>query len=419
MAAIRILFLTHYFHPEGNAPASRVLALGKRWVKAGHQVTVITCAPNVPNGVVYPGYKNRWCQRETVEGIEVVRVWTYIAANEGTVLRILNYLSYMVTAAWRALRMPRPDLVVATSPQFFCGWAGIIAARLRRVPLVLEIRDIWPESIAAVEAIENRRVLRFVEYLERKMYEAPRRIVTVGDGYRRRLIEKGVPESKLDVVMNGLDTEIFSPRPPDRELARRWNLEGKFVCSYIGTIGLACGLDTVLKAAVDLKEHGHRDVVFLLVGDGAKKTALADDVRRQELDNVRFTGRQDKQTIPDWLAVSNACLVHLKKTELFKTVMPSKIFEAAGMARPIINGVSGFAEDFVKKAGAGICIEPENVQQLVEAVLYLKNNPEEAARMGESGRNYVFTRYNRDKLAGDYLKILERVGNSGSDRGVT
>ena len=180
-------------------------------------------------------------------------------------------------------------------------------------------------------------------------------------------------------------------------------------------------MDTVLKAAAMLKEQRHRDIVFMLVGDGATRTELEGEARRRQLDNVRFTGRQDKGTIPDWLAVSGACLVHLKKTELFKTVMPSKIFEAAGMARPIINGVSGFAEEFVRKAGAGICIEPENVLQLVEAVLYLKNNLEEAARMGEAGKNYVFTRYNLDKLAEDYLKILERVvraaGKPGSERG--
>ena len=254
------------------------------------------------------------------------------------------------------------------------------------------------------------------------MYGAAHRIVTVGDGYRRRLVEKGVPEDKMDVVMNGLDTELFAPHPPNPDFVRRWDLDGKFICSYIGTIGLACGLDTVLKAAAMLKQQGHRDVVFMLVGDGATRTELEGEARRQQLDNVRFTGRQDKGTIPDWLAVSGACLVHLKKTELFKTVMPSKIFEAAGMARPIVNGVSGFAEEFVRKAGAGICIEPENARQLVDAVLQLKNNPGEASRIGEAGRNYVLTHYNRDKLAEDYLMILERVvravGKPGSERGV-
>ena len=174
---MRILYLSHYFHPEGTAPAKRVYEMCRRWVRLGHEVTVITCAPNVPSGVVYDGYRNTWLRRETVEGIETIRVWTYLAANRGTALRIANYLSYMVLAVIAGLRTPRPDLVIATTPQFFCGWAGVWVSRLRRLPFILEIRDIWPESIVAVGALGSPRLLRLLEHWERSMYRAGTRIV--------------------------------------------------------------------------------------------------------------------------------------------------------------------------------------------------------------------------------------------------
>ena len=403
---MNILFMSHYFPPEGNAPASRVSALCKHWVAAGHRVTVITCAPNVPNGVVYAGYRNAWRSEQTVDGIRVIRVWTYLAPNKGTARRIANYLSYMFSATANALFVHRPDVLIATSPQFFCGWAGVLVSWLRRVPFVLEIRDIWPESISAVEAVESKRVLRILEWLEQRMYRAARLIVAVGEGYRQRLIQRGVPAQKIEVIMNGLDSDLFKPRDPDEALKAKWGLTSKFVCSYSGTIGMACGLDIVLRAATRLKAVGRNDISFLLVGDGAVRAELQERALAMGLSNVVFTGRQDKAAMPALLSVSDACLVHLRKTELFTSVMPSKIFEAAGMARPIINGVDGFAADFVGKAGAGICIEPDNDTQLVDAVLKLADSPGLCRQLGNAGHQFVSAHYEREALARDYIRLL-------------
>ncbi len=188
---MRILFISHYFYPEGNAPATRVYEITRRWAAAGHDVTVITAAPNVPSGIVYDGYRNRWRLEESIEGVHVSRVWTYLAANAGTVRRILSYLSFMTTSFLRGLRSPRPDLVIATSPQFFCGWSGRLVAKFRRLPFVLEVRDLWPESIVAVGAMKPSWKIRFLEFLERKLYDGARLIVTVGEGYKRKLLERG------------------------------------------------------------------------------------------------------------------------------------------------------------------------------------------------------------------------------------
>lgn len=406
---MRVLFLSHYYPPEGNAPANRVHALCRRWARDGHDVTVITCAPNVPSGVVYDGYRNRAWQTETIDGVRVVRVWTHLAPNQGTLRRILNYVSFLVTGALAGIAARRPDVVVATSPQLFCGIAGALVARLRRRPFVLEIRDIWPESIVTVGALRNARLVRALEWLETRMYAAAAHIVTVGEGYREQLCQKGVAAEKITVISNGVDQEAFYPRAADPALRQRWGLGERFVCAYVGTIGMASGLDVVLRAARRLAERGRTDIHFLIVGDGAVRAELAADAAQQGLDNVTFTGRLDKALIPPTLASVDVCLVHLKKRDLFATVMPSKIFEAAAMAKPIILGVEGHAAGLVRRAGCGICIEPENETELVAALERMADDPALAAALGQAGRDYFVRRFDRAALAADYLEVIRRV----------
>jgi len=405
---MKILFFSHYFPPEVNAPASRTYANCKRWAEAGHRVTVITCAPNCPDGVVYKGYRNRLFQREVMDGIEVIRVWTFLAPNKGTFFRIVNYLSYMLSGIVVGIFQKKPDIMIATSPQFFCGWAGIIAGRLRNVPLLLEIRDIWPESIIAVGAIKNVTVIRFIELWEKKMYRLARHIIAVGEGYKQQLLGKGVSSQRISVVMNGVDKSMFFPRPADTKLKSQLRLTDKFVCSYVGTIGLAGGLEVVLRAALILEEMKRDDIVFLLVGSGAMRDDLEAEQKRIGLSNVIFTGQLEKSEMPAILSISDAVLVHLTKTDLFLTVMPSKIFEAAGMARPIICGVAGYAAELVKKAGGGICIEPENPGELVDAIDFLAGYPDKGKKMGESGYKFITEHYDRDILAENYLGIIKR-----------
>ncbi len=407
---MRILFLSHYFPPEVNAPASRTYENAKRWVRDGHEVTVVTCAPNCPDGIVYEGYSNKLYQCETVDGIRVVRVWTYIAPNEGTVRRICNYLSYMVSAVLVSMFLKKPDVLIATSPQLFCGWAGVIASRLKRVPFILEIRDIWPEGISAAGGMTRaERALNFVEWLALVMYRAATHIVTVGGGYKEKLIEKMVSPETISIITNGVDQELFTVRSADADLRRRYGLDARFVCAYIGTIGMASGLEVVLRAARLLKQRQDSNIVFLLVGDGAMRRKLEEEARQEMLDNVIFTGRQDKRLMPDFLATSDACLVHLRKTPLYETVLPSKIFEAAAMARPIILGVRGFSADLVQRAGAGLCIEPENEHELLEAIDKLACCPSLREELGRSGRDYVLRHFDREKLAREYLEVIRRV----------
>jgi glycosyltransferase involved in cell wall biosynthesis len=407
--ATNILFLTHYFSPEGNAPASRVHEMCKRWVREGRRVTVITCAPNVPDGRVYEGYRNRLTQTEIIDGIRVIRVWTFIAANKGTVLRMVNYVSYMFSAALRALFLERPDVIIATSPQLFCGWAGVITSWTRFRPLILEMRDLWAESIVTLTSVTPGPLLRALEWLEFRMYGCAPNIVTVGEGYTRQLVERGVPAERITIITNGVDRELFAPRPRDLELATRLGVEGRFVCSYIGTVGMASGLEVVVRAGLKLRNRGRRDIVFLVVGDGATRESLQARVAQLGLDNVILTGREPKALIPAYLSISDCSLVHLRRAPLYTTVLPSKIFEAAYMKRPIVLGVEGEAARVVTASGGGICIEPDNDDQLIDAVERLADDPALRERLGQAGHDYVVLHYDRDRLAGDYLDLIDRV----------
>lgn len=404
---MRILFFSHYFPPEGNAPASRTYAHCRRWAAAGHDVTVVTSAPNHPRGVLYPGYRNRLRQVEDWDRIRVVRVATFLAANAGTWRRSLNYVSYMLSAAVLGSLERRPDVVMATSPQFCCGWAGVLVSKIRRAPFILEIRDLWPESIAAVGAIRSRMVIGLLAKLELAMYRSARQIVTVGEGYRQRLLERGADDERVAVVMNGVDDELFSPRDRDAQLAERVGVAGRFVVAYCGVIGMAHGLEVVLRAASHLREK--TEVVFLLVGDGACFDDLKATAERDGLDNVVFTGHVAKDCVPALIALADVCLVHLRASDTFTSVMPSKIFEAAAMAKPVVLGVRGFAAEFVASAGCGVCIEPENEHELVDTVLRLSADRALCERLGQAGRDYVARHFSRDELARDYLDVIQQT----------
>lgn len=406
---MKILFLTHYFPPEGNAPASRTYDNSKRWVAAGHEVTVLTCAPNVPDGKVYDGYKNKLWQEEWIDGIRVIRVWTVLAANKGATLRILNYLSYLVTASFFGLFVPRPDVLVSTSPQFFCGLAGMLLAKVRRLPRILEIRDIWPESIQAVGAMKKSLATRMLEYVELFMYQSADQIVTVGPGYKEKLIDRGVSELKIDVITNGADLEFYSPGVADADLRAKYGCSTKFTAAYVGTIGMASGLDVALEASRKLKVKGDNSIRFLLVGDGAEREALEARVQREDLTHVVFTGRINKNEVPTLLRSVDVCFIHLRKSELFKTVLPSKLFEAFAIGRAVVLGVDGSAREVLEAAAAGIFIEPGNVDELLAAVETLKSDAELRQRFEANGLKHVREFYNRDKLANDYIDVLAKV----------
>lgn len=406
---MHILFLTDNFPPEVNAPASRTFEHCREWVRAGHLVTVVTCAPNFPKGKVYDGYRNALWQSEVVEGIRVIRVWSYVTANEGFVRRILDYLSFMASATIASLFVRRPDVVVGTSPQFFTACAAWAAASCKGVPFVFELRDIWPESIEAVGAMKKGRLIRVLERIEMFLYRRAARIVAVTHSFKDKLTSRGVDKHKIDVVTNGVDMSRFHPREKDAGLQAQLHLEDKFVAGYVGTHGLAHHLETILDAATELaaQPDGKR-VHFILLGDGARKQALQEEAKLRQLKNVTFVDSVPKDEVARYWSLLDVSIIHLKKTDLFATVIPSKLFECMGMGIPVLHGVAGESADIVRREGVGIPFEPENVAQLVEGLQSMAIDAGMRERLKAQCLNAA-TRYDRAALAMRMLESLDKA----------
>ncbi len=404
---MHILFLTDNFPPEVNAPASRTFEHASEWVKAGHQVTVVTCAPNFPKGRVFDGYRNRLWASEEMAGIRVIRVWSYITANEGFARRIADYVSYMVTGTLAALFVRRVDLVVATSPQFFTAVAGWMTGSLKRRPWVFELRDLWPESIRAVGAMRNSKLLDWIEKLELFLYRRATAVISVTEAFRDNLIARGVPAEKIHVVTNGADLSRFRPMTKDPELLDKLALRDCFVLGYIGTMGMAHGLDTILDAAKRLgATEGMEDVRILMLGDGAQKAALQERARTEGIDNVLFLDSVNKEDVPRYWSLLDVSLIHLKRNDLFQTVIPSKLFECMAMGIPVLFGVKGEAARIVERHEVGLLIEPEAPEEMAQAIVHLRKNPELMKTLAQNGP-VAARAFDRKVLANRMLDLLK------------
>jgi len=402
---LRILFFSHYFPPEVNAPANRTHEHCREWVKAGHEVHVVTGIPSHPYGKPFPGFRRRWYQHDEVDGIHVHRVWTYLAANRGVVRRIVNYLSFIPTAAMRAWRLGPFDVAIGTSPQFFCAVATWTYTRFRRTPWVFEVRDLWPESIPAVGAMKKSFVLRWLERLELRMYRDATAIVCVTESFVRNLRARGVDADKLHFIPNGIDPAFW--RCADRQAARTelGVRDHEILACYVGTIGMAHGLGTVLQAAAILRRTAP-EVTVLIVGDGAELEGLRAAAAREGLANVRFTGQIARDGVPRVLAAADMALVTLRPSNVFKTVLPSKMFEAMAARRAILLGVEGEAKAVLERAGAGIAFPPGNAEALASGIERLSRDPGLRTTVGEAGGEFVEREFSRQFWAGRYAGVL-------------
>lgn len=414
---MHILFLTENFPPETNASATRVSERALYWIQAGHQVTVLTSAPNFPHGRLFDGYRNRWHQTEIRDGITVIRVKTYIARNEGFLRRILDFVSFMLTAFVAGLFVRRPDVVVSTSPQFFAAVAGWALGAVRRVPFIFELGDLWPRSITAVGAMSESPLIRLLERLELFLYRRSAAVVALTHAFKDDLIRRGIPAGKIAVVINGVDLPRYAPRPRDEELAAQWGLTGMFVVGYVGTHGMAHGLINVLDAAEHLR--GRPGIRFLLVGAGAERQMLMDEAKRRGLDNVVFGPSQPKEMMPRVWSLCDVALIHLKDSPAFAEVIPSKIFEAMGMGLPLLLvAPPGEASRIVEADQAGLFVPAARPEDLAQAVSRLEAEPELRRRLAEASLKAAPS-HTRQRQAELFCQVLELVaaGRGESEAG--
>ncbi len=397
---MKVLFLTDNFPPEVNAPAVRTHFHCREWVNAGCEVTVVTCVPNFPAGVPFEGYRNRMWQEESVDGIRVIRVWTFMAPNRGFALRILDYLSYAAGAFLAGLRQDF-DVIVATSPQFFTACSGAALSLAKRKPWVFELRDFWPESIVSTGAMKSGFLVRLLERMEMRLYRSAALVVPVTHSFKRQLIDRGISDGKIRVITNGVNRAEWEKRKVREPSASA----PRFTVGYLGTHGMAHGLDTLLQAAEHLTDH---PVDFVLVGDGAERQRLIEEAKRLAIPNVTFGEPVSRDRVPSVLRSFDAAVIPLRDSPTFSSVLPSKIFEAAAAGVPILLGVRGEAEALVTRYNAGLCFPPEDTVGLADSICRLLNEPLLCAELSAGGSRLAED-FDRVTLARRMLNELRSV----------
>ena len=410
---MKVLYVTHYYPPEMGAPAARVSELAKYWTKEGNEVTVLTGFPNHPNGIVHPDYRSRFRRlfaTEVQNGTKVVRTWLIPRPIRKSLDRILNYTSFCISAAIRGSFLRRPDVVIATSPQLLVGLSGWWIARLKRVPFIFEVRDLWPESLTgAGVGNSSSLVTRVLGAIAGFLYKRSDHIVVVTPAFIRELSEKWhVPLEKMSLVENGVEIDLFTPREDREDLKKELGLENKFVVSYVGTFGLAQGVGAAIEAAALVRDSAP-DIAFLMVGGGAEAETVQSMAQSMSLQNVQFLPPVPREQVPKILGASDVCLVLLRKADIFTTVIPTKMLECMASARPVVLTANGQPKEVLERAGGGICVEPEAPPALAEAILQLYHDPSARMDFSQHGRQYIVEHLSRESTSQRYSKLLQDV----------
>lgn len=407
----RIFFLSDNFPPERNAAASRVYERGLYWIRDGHNFDVLTCFPNFPEGKIYPGYQNKWFGKENLSGTQVYRVKSFIAANKGFGLRVLDFLSYMVTSFVAGIFLIKKDhdVIISTSPQFFTAVSAWALSRVKRKPFIFELGDLWPESIRAVGAMKKSFVLTLLEKMELFMYRQSTAVIALTEAFKVNLMQRGIPEGKIFVVRNGVDLSTHQLKAPNLELKEKLGLKNKFVIGYLGTLGMAHGLDRILDLAHLLQKKGNQNIAFLFVGSGADRQLLIQKAEELRLTNVVFVEAQPKNLIGDYWSILDIALAHVKNLETFKGVIPSKIFEAMAYGKPVLLiAPEGEAVEILRNAQCGVCLTDYDMDTLLASVEEVSRDPDwqriTAAKALEASKVYT-----RERQAQQYMAVLDQV----------
>ncbi len=408
---MRILHLSQYFPPEAGAVQVRAMTVARTLAEAGHRVTVLTEVPNHPSGIVQPGYRRKLWVRETRDGVDVLHLWVKTSPVKTFRTRMAFYLSYMLGAIVAGLLVRgKVDVIFANSPPLFVAIAGWVVSTVRRVPFVMEVQDLWPESAVVLGELRNPYFIRLAEWFEMRCYHRARRVIAVTRGIYDRLRARGVAESKLALVPNGSNTAIFRPAPEEgARLRAQLGLEGRFVVLYGGIHGIAQGLETVVEAARLLRDDP--DIQFLFVGEGPRKAALLALKEQYSLDNLRLLPGQPLERMAPYLSMADVALVPLRRLDLFRGALPTKMFDAWACRTPTLITVDGEARHLLEQVGAGVFVEPENPAALADALRQLKEQPERLARMGEAGYRAVQERYSLQAAAQQIEQILRQAAD--------
>lgn len=414
---MRVLILSQYYKPE---PIPKPAELAEELSRMGHSVSVVTGLPNYPTGVLYPGFRLGLVQRETADGIQIARTFEFPYHGKNSIGRMLNYLSFMITAPLGSFFVPRCDVMYVWHPPLTVGVAAWLIAWLHRIPFIYDVQDIWPESVVLSGMLRNKFIIRMLSLIERFVYLRAAHILVVTRGARENLLEKGVNPEKVSVMPHWIDeTKSAQIDSQTRQRIRQsYGWTHKFVVLFAGNIGIIQGLDAVVRAAALLP----RDCGFLisLIGDGTDKQRLQELAKSLAVDDrVQFIDRHPAEEMPALMEASDALLVHLKSAPMAHWVIPTKIFAYLSAGRPILMAMDGAGADLVRDSGAGIVISPEDAVALSQGIRSLRDlSPEERAAMGRRGREYLVSKYSKQTVLAQYegkLRMVARRTNGPGD----
>jgi glycosyltransferase involved in cell wall biosynthesis len=402
-----ILFISDNFPPEVNAPATRIYEHCKEWVKLGAEVTVITCFPNFPQGKVYEGYKNKWKRTEWINGIKVIRVWSYMSPNEGFFKRLLDFNSFAITAFFTGLKI-KTDIIISTSPQFFTSFPGYLLSKIKRSKWVFEIRDLWPESLWML----NRKsfIYRLFSWFEYFFYKKANLIVTVTESFKETLASNGIDIGKISIFCNGADFKVHKRNDSATSMIRSdLNLENKKIVGYIGTFGVAQNLPFFISCLKEISEL-YPELHFLFIGDGVDKEKMRIILDEKKYNNMTLLKPIPRENVKDYLSIIDYGLVPLRNNEVYHKVIPSKIFELAAMKIPILLGVEGEVLEIIYKYKIGLAFKPENKGDFIEKIGILLKDEKSL----KSDYKSFSQDFNREIIAFNYLEALKKLNHGNN-----
>ncbi|RKD76302.1 glycosyltransferase involved in cell wall biosynthesis [Sinobaca qinghaiensis] len=405
---MRIVVICHYFPPEIGAPPARIYEMAKHWVELGNEVHVVTCFPNHPTGIIPKEYRGKKYSHEEMNGIHVHRNYVYATPNRGFIKKTLGHISFMFSSVLFSMKkIKKPDVIITSSPTFFSIISGYWYSIRKKVPFVLEIRDLWPAAMIELGVMKKGVITNILEKMELFFYHKSKKLIMVTKAFKENVVNRGVDGDKVHVITNGVNQELFYPKKKDDTLIQEHELKDKFIISYAGAHGISQNLSVILDVAKELKDQ--KDIQFLFIGEGAEKEKLEEMVIEQNISNVKFIGSQPKESMSSFYSSSDLCLIPLRNIELFKAFIPSKMFEIMACGVPIVASLEGEAADILNESKAAIVVQPDNAEEIKHAILKLKNDKYLYKSMEENGPNFVEQNYTRKKLAEKYLEIIRNT----------
>lgn len=405
---MKIVVVCHYFPPEIGAPSARIYEMARHWVELGNEVHVVTCFPNHPTGIIPEKYKGMKYMYELMDGIHVHRNYVYATSNKGFIKKTFGHISFMFSSVLISMKkIKNPDVIITSSPTFFSMFSGYWYSLRKKAPFVLEIRDLWPAAMIELGVMKKGTITNILEKMELFFYRKSKRLIMVTKSFKDNVVNRGIDGDKVYVITNGVNQDLFYPRGKDESIIEKYELQNKFVISYVGAHGISQNLSTVLKVAKALNED--KEIQFLFIGEGAEKDKLKKIAIEQKINNIMFIDSQPKEMIPKLYNTSDICLIPLKNIELFKTFIPSKMFEIMACGVPIVASVEGESADILNESKSALVVHPDNAEEIKEAILKLKDDKDLYKQMKENGPSFVEKNYSRKNLAEKYIEIISNI----------